>query len=208
MNARELREELANAVTHGVGVVLSLAAGVILLLLASRSPSFWELAGVTVFVATLLLLYAASTLYHGARTPRVKRRLQVLDHCAIYLLIAGTFTPFALGPLRGPGGVVLLTALWLLAWAGVVFKLFCTGRFHRLSTAIYLVMGWIGGLAALRMGQELTGATIVWLLAGGVVYTAGTAFYHAERLPYAHSIWHLFVIAGSACHVTAIALQL
>lgn len=208
MNAQAIREEIANAVTHGLGIVLSLVGGGILVALAVTRGTAWELAGVAVFVATLLLLYAASTLYHGVRAAHLKRRFQVLDHCAIYLLIAGTFTPFALGPLRSTGGWILFGAMWTLAAAGVVFKLFCTGRFPRLSTAIYIAMGWIGGLAALPLAQELKGATVAWLVAGGVVYTAGTAFYHARRLPYAHCVWHLFVLAGSACHITAVGIQL
>ncbi|HSJ24877.1 MAG TPA: hemolysin III family protein [Longimicrobiales bacterium] len=206
--AREIREELVNAATHGLGIVLTLAGGALLLTLAAVRGSAWELTGVAIFVATLFLLYAASTCYHAVRANALKRRLRVLDHCAIYLLIAGTFTPFALGPMRGVAGLSMLAVLWVLACAGVVFKLFLTGRYDRLSTATYVAMGWLAGLAAVPAAEALKPATLAWLVAGGIVYTAGTAFYHARRLPYAHGLWHLFVLAGSACHLTAVGVQL
>jgi hemolysin III len=208
MEAQQVREELANTITHASALVLSALGGGVLLTLAAVRGGAWEFAGVSIFVATLLLLYAASTCYHGVRSPHLKRRLQVLDHCAIYLLIAGTFTPFALGPMRGPLAWALLVAMWGMAAAGIVFKLFLTGRWPRLSTATYIGMGWIGGIAALPMARHLSTASLTLLLTGGIIYTAGTAFYHARRLPYAHSLWHMFVLAGSACHVVAVGLLL
>ena len=183
----QIRDEIANALTHGLGAAAALAGGAVLITLAAIHGDGWQLAGAIVFGITLLLLYTASTLYHAIQHPIAKGRLKVFDHCAIYLLIAGTYTPFTLIGLRGPWGWGLFAAIWTIALAGVVFKLFHTGRFPRLSTALYVAMGW--------------------LLAGGVFYTLGTYFYHRESIPYAHAIWHLFVIAGSVCHFVAVAAQ-
>ena len=139
------------------------------------------------------------------RGPVARARLRVFDHCAIYLLIAGSYTPFLLIGLRGGWGWSLFGVIWGLAVAGVIFKLFFTGRFPRLSTGIYLGMGWLSLVAVVPMVQRLPGTTLAWLVAGGIAYTAGTAFYHSRRIPYAHAIWHLFVLAGSVCHYAAVA---
>ncbi|HET6569718.1 MAG TPA: hemolysin III family protein [Rhodothermales bacterium] len=201
------REEVANAVTHGLGILASVLGGGVLLTLAATSGNHWKIVGAAVFCASLLLLYTASTLYHAARRPHVKARLQVLDHCAIYILIAGSYTPFTLVALRGAWGWSLFGVVWGLAVAGVIFKLFCTGRFERLSTLIYVAMGWLVLVAVGPMLRALPLSTLGWLLAGGLSYTAGTLFYHNRRLPYAHAIWHLFVLAGSTCHFIAVASQ-
>jgi hemolysin III len=200
------RWELANALTHGVGAVAAAAGAAVLLVLASLHGDAWQVVGSAVFGATLVLLYTASTAYHAARTPRVKARLRMLDHCAIYLLIAGTYTPFTLVGLRGGWGWSLLGVIWALAVAGVVFKLFFIERFHRLSTALYVAMGWLVVVAAVPMVQRLPVVTLAWMVAGGLAYTAGTYFYHGRR-PWAHAVWHLFVMAGSACHFAAVATQ-
>lgn len=199
-----LREELANALTHGIGAVAALAAGTVLIMLAALRGDGWQLAGAIVFGASLLLLYLASTLYHAIPHPAAKRRLKVFDHCAIFVLIAGTYTPFTLVGLRGAWGWSLLGSVWALAAAGIVFKLFFVGRFRALSTAIYVAMGWVALVAIEPMLQRLSAATLAWLLAGGIAYTAGTAFYHNRRLPYAHAVWHLFVLTGSVCHFAAV----
>lgn len=199
------REELANALTHALGVAASVGGGAVLIVLAAVRGTAWDVVGVSVFVATLIALYAASTAYHAARRPQVRRRLKVLDHCAIYLLIAGTYTPFMIGRLRGGWGWSLFGVIWGLALFGVVFKLFFTGRFRVLSTAIYVAMGWLVLIAVGPMLRQLAPATLVWLLAGGIAYTAGTPFYHTARLRYGHAIWHLFVLTGSACHALAVA---
>ena len=202
------REELANALTHGVGAAAALAGGAVLITLAALKGDGWQLASAIVFGITLLLLYTASTLYHAIQHPVSKGRLKVFDHCAIYLLIAGTYTPFTLIGLRGPWGWGLFAAIWTLAIAGVIFKLFYTGRFKKLSTAIYIAMGWLVLVAIKPMWSSLDGWTLGWLFAGGAFYTLGTLFYHRESLPYSHAIWHGFVIAGSVCHFVSVTAQI
>ncbi len=201
---RLAREELANALTHGVGAAAALAAGAVLVTLAALRGDGWILAASIVFGVAMLLLYTSSTLYHAVTHPVVKGRLKVFDHCAIYLLIAGTYTPFTLVGLRGPTGWWLFGAIWTLALAGVVFKLFYTGRFRRLSTFIYIAMGWLVVVAAKPMFHALDAATLGWLLAGGIAYTAGTVFYLRPHARWSHAIWHLFVIVGSLCHYVAV----
>ncbi len=202
------REELANTLTHGVGVLAALVGGAVLITLASMKGDPYRIVGAAVFTATLLLLYTASTLYHAARSPRVKFRLKVLDHASIYLLIAGTYTPFTLVGLGGAWGWSLFGVIWGLAVAGVIFKLFYAGRFPRVSTGIYVAMGWLVVIAAGPLVQRLSPWVLGWLLAGGIAYTSGTLFYHNKRIPYAHAVWHGFVLAGSACHAVAVGLQL
>jgi hemolysin III len=201
-------EEAVNAVTHGIGAVAGAIALAALVVLASRAGDVRDIVSVSIFGATLVLLYLASTLYHAARDPRTRARLKVLDHAAIYLLIAGTYTPFALGALRGGWGWSLFGITWGLAVAGVLFKLYFTGRFRLASTLIYIGMGWLGLVAAVPLVASLSAMTLFWLVAGGIAYTAGTPFYQAGRFRYAHTVWHGFVLAGSACHVVAVALQL
>ena len=202
-----IRHELASALTHGVGAMAALAGSAVLITLAALHGDAWQLGASIVFGVTLLLLYVASTLYHSVQHPVAKGRLKVFDHCAIYLLIAGTYTPFTLIGLRGPWGWGLFIAIWTLAIGGVVFKLFYTGRFKRLSTLIYIAMGWLIIVAIKPMLNSLDAWTLGWLLAGGLFYTLGTYFYHRESIPYSHAIWHLFVIAGSVCHFIAVTAQ-
>ncbi|GAB3342635.1 PAQR family membrane homeostasis protein TrhA [Marilutibacter aestuarii] len=206
-SAAETREEWANALTHGLGATAALAGGSVLITLAAVHGDGWQLAGAIVFGICLLLLYVASTLYHAVQHPVAKARLKVFDHCAIYLLIAGTYTPFTLIGLRGPWGWGLFAAIWSLALAGVVFKLMFTGRFKLLSTLIYIAMGWLVIVAIKPLLGALDAWTFGWLLAGGVCYTLGTVFYHRPSLPYSHAIWHLFVVAGSVCHFIAVTAQ-
>ncbi len=203
-----LREEIANALTHGLAAAAALAGSAVLITLAAIYGDGWQLASAIVFGVTLLLLYTASTLYHAIQHPVSKGRLKVFDHCAIYLLIAGTYTPFTLVGLRGTWGWSLFAAIWTLAFAGVVFKLFYTGRFKKLSTAIYIAMGWLVIVAIKPMWNSLDGWTLGWLFAGGAFYTLGTIFYHRESVPYSHSIWHAFVIAGSVCHFVSVTSQI
>jgi hemolysin III len=208
MTSRWSREDVANVATHGFGVLASLAGGSLLIVLAALRGSAWSIVGVSIFAASLFLLYSASTLYHAARNETTRYRLKVLDHCAIYVLIAGTYTPFLITSLRGGWGWSLFGVIWGLALAGVVFKLYFTGRYPRLSTAIYVAMGWLVLIATGPLVRAVGAGTLGWLLAGGIAYTAGTLFYHSKRLPYAHAIWHVFVVSGSICHGVAVALQI
>lgn len=203
----EIRDEIASALTHGLGAAAALAGGAVLITLTALHGDAWQLAAAIVFGVTLLLLYTASTLYHAIQHPIAKARLKVFDHCAIYLLIAGTYTPFTLIGLRGPWGWSLFAAIWTLALAGVIFKLFYTGRFKLLSTIIYIAMGWLVIVAIKPLLTSLDPWTLGWLLAGGLFYTLGTFFYHRESIRYSHAIWHLFVIAGSVCHYVAVTEQ-
>ncbi len=202
------REELANAMTHGLGATAALAGGGILVTLAALDGDGWQLGAAIVFAIALLLLYIASTLYHAIQHPVAKGRLKVFDHCAIYVLIAGTYTPFTLIGLRGSVGWWLFAMIWTLALAGVVFKLFFTGRFKKLSTLIYLAMGWLILVAAKPLFAALDVWTLGWLIAGGLSYTLGTVFYHRPSMRYSHAVWHLFVLAGSVCHYIAVFAQI
>jgi hemolysin III len=202
------KDELASAITHAAGVIASLAGGAVLITLAALSGSAYQIVGAAVFAASLVLLYSASTAYHMALGERVKRRLKVFDHCAIYVLIAGTYTPLTLSSLRGPWGWTLFGVVWGLALAGIVFKLFFTGRFPRVSTGIYIGMGWLVLIAAGPLVRAADPVALAWLVGGGVAYTGGTAFYHSRRVPYAHAVWHLFVLAGSVCHAIAVGIQI
>ncbi|MGV8921819.1 MAG: PAQR family membrane homeostasis protein TrhA [Thermomonas sp.] len=203
----DMREELASALTHGLGATAALAGGAVLITLAALHGDGWQLGASIVFGVALLLLYLASTLYHSIHHPVIKGRLKVFDHCAIYVLIAGTYTPFTLIGLRGSVGWWLFATIWALALAGVVFKLFYTGRFKKLSTLIYVAMGWLIMVAAKPMFAALDAWTLGWLIAGGVFYTLGTVFYHRPSMRYSHAIWHLFVIAGSVSHYVAVFAQ-
>ena len=200
------REEFWNALTHGAGALLSLIGAAVLITLTAMHGSPLQLTGAVVFGVALVGLYTASTLYHAARDPVAKARLKVLDHCAIYVLIAASYTPFTLLGLRGHGGEGLFAAVWTLAALGVGFKLFFTGRFKGLSTAIYLGMGWLIVLAGKPLFVALSGPTLFWLFAGGAAYSLGTVFYMSRR-SYSHAVWHGFVLAGSACHFIAVSMQ-
>lgn len=203
----DFRDELASALTHGLGAVAALAGGAVLITLAAIYGNGWQLGTAIVYSITLLLLYVASTLYHAIPHAGAKARLQVFDHCAIYLLIAGTYTPITLIGLRGPWGWGLFIAIWTLAVAGVAFKLFFTGRFKLLSTGIYIAMGWLVVVALKPMLHALDAFTLGWLLAGGLFYTLGTYFYQRDSVRYFHAVWHLFVLAGSVCHFIAVTAQ-
>ena len=203
---RRRREELANVLTHGFGTLCGLASTAVLVTLAVGKGDPFHVIGAVVFGSTLILLYTASTLYHAAPSPTAKKKLRVVDHASIYLLIAGTYTPFTLAGVRGGWGWTLFGVIWGLAAAGVVFKLFFTGRFRKTSTAIYLAMGWLVVIAAKPVVETLPGAALLWLAIGGLAYTGGVYFYANRRIPYGHAIWHLCVMAGSTAHVVAAAL--
>ncbi|HMA03376.1 MAG: PAQR family membrane homeostasis protein TrhA [Gemmatimonas sp.] len=200
-----LGEEIANAITHGAGLLASLIALPVLIWSAARSHDGARITGAAIFGITLCLLYTASTLYHSFPRGRTKRLFRVLDHGAIYLLIAGTYTPFALGALRGPWGWSLLVVSWVLAVAGVLMKATVGFRYEKLSTAIYVAMGWMAIVAIKPLMEYVAPMGLVWLIVGGVCYTGGVVFYATDRrITYGHAIWHLFVAAGSVCHFFAV----
>jgi hemolysin III len=199
-----LGEEIAHALTHGLGLALSVVGLVVLVVAASLRGDAWHVVGCSIFGATLVLLYAASTLYHGLSGRRAKRVLQRLDHAAIYLLIAGTYTPFALVSLRGSWGWTLLALVWVLAILGITLEAAIPRRTRRLSVALYLTMGWLAVLAVEPLFRAVHPEGFALLLAGGVAYTAGVFFYAWQRLPYHHAVWHVFVMAGSACHFSCV----
>jgi hemolysin III len=199
------REELANSVSAGIGALAALATVPLLTRTTPAASSPWALAGCLVFSVTLAFSYLASALYHALpRNSALKPRARGFDHAGIYLLIADTYTPFTLGPLRAWGGWMLLAIIWALAVAGILLKAFGGAPYHRYSTALYLGLGWIGLLAAKLFWDHLPLGGLGWLLAGGVAYTTGVAFYARKRLPFHHLIWHVFVLAGSGCHFCAV----
>ena len=198
-------EELAHWATHALGALASLAGIAWLLATASANGAGpWRAIGGVVFGASALLLFTTSVLYHATNSPRLKPRLRLLDHSAIYVLIAGTYTPFALGVLDGAWGWTLFGLVWGLALAGIAAKLTLGFRFPLASTLLYLAMGWIGVVAARPLMQSLTPTELTWIVAGGLVYTAGVPFYLWKNRPYAHAVWHLFVLGGVACHFVAV----
>jgi hemolysin III len=197
-------EEIANSISHGLGLVLAIAAVPVLLLTAMRIGNIHFIVGASVFGGTLVLLYLASTLYHSLTHEGAKRFFRLFDHSAIFLLIAGTYTPFTLGVLRGPWGWTLLVVVWGLAVVGVVTKIIVGTRHSWISIVLYLVMGWLAIVAIKPIFMLVPLRGILWIFAGGIAYTGGLAFFAAERLRYNHLIWHLFVIAGTACHFCAV----
>lgn len=202
---QSLGEEIANSLSHGAGLVASIVGATFLIVMAVQRGNISFIVGASVFAATMILLYAASTLYHALPRNRAKSIFLVFDHAAIFVFIAGCYTPFTLGVLHGVWGWILFGVVWGIAVIGVVSKIIGgADRFPRLSTAAYLGMGWIFLIALGPLWQQMPIAGMIWLLAGGISYTVGVAFFRAEKLKYAHFVWHLFVIAGTACHYVAI----
>lgn len=193
-------EEIVNALTHAAGVGLSIAALVILMMFSVMQHSILKIAGCALFGSSLIVMYTASTLYHAARSPDLKRFFKLVDHASIYGLIAGTYTPVVLVVLNGVWGWTLFSIVWGLALMGLVFKIFFIGRFERLSLIIYIAMGWLAVFAAEPLLHYLPRAGLMWLVAGGLFYTGGVAFYVMRRVKFAHSLWHLCVLGGSICH--------
>ena len=227
------REELANSLTHGLGAALSIAGLVLMVVFAARRGTARDVVGAAIFGSSLILLYTMSTLYHAFRGPKVKLVFKVFDHSAIFLLIAGTYTPFCLSKLRGAWGWTLFGLVWGLAVLGITFKGIFYGRIAKsalrpapidhlhtpavtpvdpvfvkrmgwISTLIYLAMGWLIVIAAVPLGHSLSTHGLYWLFGGGLFYSLGTAVYSLEKLRFHHAFWHLFVVGGSACHVFAV----
>ena len=197
-------EEIANSITHGIGTGLSIAGLTALVVLAVIYGDVWRVVSFSIYGGSLILLYLASTLYHSLQHPKVKHALRKFDHASIYVLIAGTYTPFLLVSLRGSVGWPLFFLIWGLAAAGIVWKMFFLGKLEVLATIIYILMGWMCIFLFKDMLATIPTFGIIMLVAGGVVYTAGVIFYAWEKLPYNHAIWHLFVLGGSVCHFVAI----
>ncbi|MBT9568554.1 MAG: hemolysin III family protein [Thiobacillus sp.] len=198
-------EEIANSVSHGLALIAVLVGTPFLLVHAVRQGDAGFIVGASIFAAAMILLYLASTLYHAISHPRVKRVFRVIDHSAIFLLIAGTYTPFTLGVLQGPWGWTLFGIVWGLAGIGIALKAFKGLGFPRLSTALYLAMGWLVVIAIEPLMARLPTAGLLWLLAGGLAYSVGVVFFALDsRLKYGHFTWHLFVAAGTACHYFAV----
>jgi hemolysin III len=201
---QSLGEEIANSLSHGIGLLAVVAGVPVLITAALNRGDLAGIVGASVFATTMVLLYLASTLFHALPPNRAKRVFQILDHSAIYLLIAGTYTPFTLGVLRGNWGWTLFGLVWGLAVVGTVFKAFGGVRYTTLSTWVYLAMGWLVLIAIEPVWTLVPKWGLFWLVAGGVAYTAGTVFFMAERIRYFHFVWHLFVLAGTACHFIAV----
>jgi hemolysin III len=197
-------EEVANGISHGLGLVLAIVAVPVLVLEAMRAGSRGFIVGVSVFGGTMVLLYLASTLYHSLTHEAAKRIFRLFDHTAIFLLIAGTYTPFSLGVLRGPWGWSLLAAVWILAIIGITLKIRTRTRHSRISIVLYVIMGWLAVVATKPILELVPVPGILLILAGGIAYTGGLAFFAANRIRYNHFIWHLFVIAGTTCHFFAV----
>jgi len=198
------QEEMANRLTHGFGAVLSLAGLVLMVMYSRAHGDEWHVASTAIYGTTLVLLYSASTLYHSVKHPRWRLLCQKIDHAAIFLLIAGTYTPFMLDSLRSGGGWNVFGGVWAAAIVGVLLKFIVGGRGDVISTLVYLAMGWLGLFAARSLFESLPEGARDLLIAGGICYTVGTVFYHWERLPFNHAVWHVWVLAGSACHWLAV----
>ena len=199
-----LGEEIANSISSGVGLLAALAGIPMLVGSALQRRSEFSLAGAVIFAGAMVCLYLASTIYHAVPEGRIKQFFHLLDHSAIYILIAGTYTPFALGAMRGVWGWTLFGVVWGLAILGISFKVLGGLKHQRFSTLTYLGMGWLALFAVRLFWLHIQLPGLLWILSGGVAYTLGVFFYAAKRLPYNHFVWHLFVIAGTACHFCAV----
>lgn len=204
MENLDIREEIANSISHGLGLVLAIVAVPILVLAAIRGGRVPFIVGVSVFGGTMVLLYLASTLYHALTHETAKQICRLFDHTAIFLLIAGTYTPFSLGVLRGPWGWSMLAAVWTLAIVGITLKINKRTRHSRISMVLYVIMGWLAVVAVKPIVMLIPVPGILLIFAGGIAYTGGLGFFAAERIRYNHFIWHLFVIAGTTCHFFAV----
>jgi hemolysin III len=197
-------EEIVNGITHGIGALLSVAALTALCILAQLYGDSWQLISAIVFGISLTLLYLSSTLYHAIQHPKAKSVFHVIDHAMIYLLIAGTYTPFLLVPLRGTLGFTFFAIIWTLAVIGVMTKLFAFKKVKWLGVATYVAMGWLAVLFMRQLLAQVPTTAVIWLVAGGITYTLGCIFYMWRKLPFNHGIWHLFVLGGSLCHFVAV----
>lgn len=199
-----IAEEIANSLTHGAGAVLSIIGLVLLLAYAGPMNDPWKVISFSIYGISLVSLYLASTLYHSAKCPKRRAKYMMFDHCAIYLLIAGSYTPFLLVNMRDSVGWPMFAAVWGIAAVGITLKIAFGHRFHNLRLATYLIMGWLVVLAGSDLVESLASGGLTLLIAGGLTYTLGVIFYVGERIPFNHAIWHLFVLGGSICHYFAV----
>jgi len=193
-------EEIANAVIHGIGALLSIAALVLLVVFSAINGQPWSIFSSVIYGSSLIILYTSSTLYHSFQRKKMKDLFEIFDHSAIYILIAGTYTPFALITLSGRLGWIIFSVVWVLAAIGIIFKIFFVKRFRILSTILYIAMGWLVVFAMEPLVTNLDFWGVFWLVIGGILYTVGTIFYVWRKIPYHHALWHLIVLAGSICH--------
>ena len=197
-------EERINIISHGAGFVASIAALVLLVVQASVNGNVWHKVSFTIFGASLLLLYAASTLYHSSKKPELRKKLKIIDHASIYVLIAGSYTPFTIVTLNGTVGWVIFGISLGIAMTGIILKLFFTGKYNLLSTIMYVMMGWLVLFFIKPLMRSLASEGLFWLMAGGISYTVGAVIYMIKKIPYNHAIFHIFVLIGSACHVVSV----
>jgi hemolysin III len=197
-------EEKTNIISHAVGLVFSVVFFVLMVIRASLYGNVWHVVGASIFGASLIALYAASTFYHSAKDPKLRSRLRVFDHATIYILIAGTYTPFTLVTLNGPVGWIIFGVSWGMALTGITLKLFFTGKYDGLSTLMYVFMGWIIVFAIKPLTDNLSAEGMFWLFAGGVAYTTGAILYSIKKIKFNHAIFHMFVLLGSICHFMAV----
>ena len=197
-------EEKINVISHFIGFIFSIAAFTLLVIRAALYGDVWHIVSFTIFGLSLTILYAASTIYHLAESPTLRLRLRIIDHASIYILIAGTYTPFALITLDSPTGWVIFGTTWGMATVGIILKLFFTGRFKLASTLMYLFMGWVIIFAIEPLTRNLSADGLFWLVAGGISYTTGAILYAIKKIKFNHAIFHLFVLAGSSCHFVSV----
>ena len=200
MNEYSPREEEINIISHAIGLMLSIIALVLLVIHATAFGDVWHIVSVSIFGVSLIVLYAASTLYHSAKQQELRNRLKIFDHSAIYVLIAGTYTPFALITLNGTKGWVIFSISWGMALIGIILKLFFTGKYKSISTLMYILMGWMIVFAIKPLIDSLPLDGLHWLIAGGVSYTIGAVLYSIKKIKFNHAIFHIFVLIGSFCH--------
>ena len=198
------KEEKLNVLSHALGFLMGIVAMPFLILKSFDFEGFWKPASLLIYGASILILYAASALYHAARDPKLRRKLNIFDHAAIYVLIAGTYTPFTLISLEGSTGWIIFGLTWCFALLGIILKLFFTGRFDKLSTAMYVLMGWQIVFAINPLLDKLPEQGVFWLFLGGVFYTIGALLYSVKKIPYNHAIFHVFVLLGSISHFISI----
>ncbi len=199
-------EEKLNIISHGSGLILSIVALILLVVFAIREGTVWHVASFSIYGASLVILYTASTLYHYVQEPNLRYKLSILDHAAIYVLIAGSYTPFTINVLSGTFGWAMFGVIWAIAIIGITLKLFFTGKYGKISTVAYVLMGWIGALGLTTLLENLPVEGVIWLIAGGISYTIGALIFGFKKVRFNHAIFHMFVLLGSFCHFISVFL--